>query len=143
MKKVSKGAMPELANIYNSQGRQALYRCLRERYGIQSPGSFLQRMKSNPGLAYDAGTDVFTVRNVPTDEVFMSMEELCAGTLPHVQKTPIQHTDKSVEMRNLIQELIGERLLELNRYVKLDARSRTVLIDAASLKNDGYTIVNQ
>ena len=142
MKKVSEDAMPELARIYNSEGQQSLYRCLREQYGIRQPSSFFSRMKSNPKLAYNAQNDIFGIETASSDGVFLSMDELCAGMPTRRPEATIRCSNKSEEMKNLIQELIGERLLELNRYVKLDVRSRTVLIDATSLRNDGYSIVN-
>ena len=44
-------------------------------------------------------------------------------------------------MENLIHELISDRLLELSRYVTLEASSRTILIDRTSMIADGYKAV--
>ena len=142
MKKVNDDMLPELAGIYNTEGKQELYRCLREQYGIRQPSTFFNRMKINAALGYDEQNDVFSAGKTPSDNVFMSMEELCMQNPVRCRESSMLRSDKSEEMKSLIQELIGERLLELNRYVKLDSRTRTVLIDATSLKNDGYSIVN-
>ena len=44
-------------------------------------------------------------------------------------------------MEKLIRDLIGDRLLELSRYVALDTLSKTMIIDMTSLENDGYQLV--
>lgn len=44
-------------------------------------------------------------------------------------------------MEKLIRDLIGDRLLELSRYVALDTLSKTMIIDKTSLENDGYQLV--
>ena len=44
-------------------------------------------------------------------------------------------------MEKLVRELIGDRLLELSRYVALDTLSKTMIIDKTSLESDGYQLV--
>ena len=44
-------------------------------------------------------------------------------------------------MEKLIQELLGDRLLELSRYISLDSLSKTMIIDQTSLKSAGYRVV--
>ena len=44
-------------------------------------------------------------------------------------------------MEKLIRELIGDRLLELRRYVALDYASKIMYVDESSLKNDGYQLL--
>lgn len=44
-------------------------------------------------------------------------------------------------MEKLVRELIGDRILELNRYIALESLSKTMIIDKTSLENDGYLLV--
>ena len=44
-------------------------------------------------------------------------------------------------MEKLVRDLIGDRLLELSRYVVLDTLSKTMVVDKTSLENDGYQLV--
>lgn len=141
MQKVTEYAMMELAQVYNTQGKQTMYQQLRDEYGIKQPGCFFRRMKAAAQLEYDEESDSFRIESEASGEVFMSMEELCAPVATK-QQTAAREAEREDEMRNLIQELIGERLMELSRYVKLDTRSRTVMVDVTSLKNDGYNVVN-
>jgi hypothetical protein len=44
-------------------------------------------------------------------------------------------------MEKLIQELIGDKLLAISRYVNMNTSDRTIIIDRTSLQNDGYQII--
>jgi hypothetical protein len=71
------------------------------------------------------------------------MDELCS---PISQKN-VHHSGKQgvderpVKMEKLIQELLGDRLLELSKYITLDSSTKTMMIDQTSLKSDGYHII--
>ena len=45
--------------------------------------------------------------------------------------------NRNEAMEKLIKELIGDRFLELRRYVTLDYASKIVYVDESSLKNGG------
>ncbi|WP_292146763.1 hypothetical protein [Butyrivibrio sp.] len=44
-------------------------------------------------------------------------------------------------MEKLVKELIGDRLLELSRYVVMDTLNKTMIIDKTALTDAGYTLV--
>ena len=70
----------------------------------------------------------------------MTIDELCASN-KNVKVSPVeQQPDKSKEMEKLIQELIGDRLLELSRYISINSISKTLIIDKTSLVRDGYRV---
>ena len=74
------------------------------------------------------------------DKVFMTIDELCASN-KNVKVSPVeQQPDKSKEMEKLIQELIGDRLLEISRYISINSISKTLIIDKTSLVRDGYQV---
>lgn len=75
--------------------------------------------------------------------MFMGIEELCTPMVPQSARLQTEpSTDPRPEaMEKLIRELIGDRLLELSRYVALDSLSKTMIIDKTSLMNDGYQLV--
>ena len=77
------------------------------------------------------------------DHLFMSIEELCSPVVPQrVQTAEKQLIDsRPADMEKLIQELLGDRLLELSRYISLDSLSKTMIIDQTSLKSAGYRVV--
>ena len=84
MVKIKDKNLPELAEIYNSGGKDALYKKLRETFGIKYPWSTLARMKNVDHLGYDEATDKFSVEqcNQVDENLFMSMDELCSPVRP-------------------------------------------------------------
>ena len=132
-----------LAEKYNSDGKQAMYAYLQSEYGIKNPTCTFKRMKKHPELGYHPGTDRFLFDENSAeseDKVFMTIDELCASN-KKVKESPVeQQPNKSKEMEKLIQELIGDRLLELSRYISINSISKTLIIDKTSLDRDGYQV---
>ena len=83
----------------------------------------------------------FTFHQRVEDDVFISFDELCAPKQEVSEVRPVYENEKSVAMDKLIQELIGDKLLELSRYVHMNIMDRTIIIDQTSLQNDGYQII--
>jgi hypothetical protein len=101
-------------------------------------------MKNSEELEYMPEEDKFKIHSGPSDSdnVFMSMEELCTPAVTQSQhQATIKMDSRPEAMEKLIQELIGDRLLEIRRYVTLDSLSKTLIIDKTSLVSDGYQVV--
>ena len=139
MAKIKESELINIAQIYNNEGRQAAYKLIRS-HEIKQPYAVLKRMKKHPNFIYDKGKDNFIYQDkAHSDDVFMSMEELCSP----VNIEPIQKIDnRSIAMEKLIQDLLGDRLLELSKYIILESSSKTMMIDQTSLKNAGYKVVS-
>ena len=123
-----------------------MYVLLSKQYGIKNPTCVFKRMRNKTNLAYDERLDQFfaKMRNgVNPEDVFISMDELCVSKMPEqCKKADVDYEQKrSNAMEKMIRELIGERLLELSRYVTLDSLSKTMYVDESSLKNDGYQVM--
>lgn len=102
-------------------------------------------MKNKVGLEYDPEQDCFRIESgfEASDNIFMSMEELCS---PMISQHEISGREQIAvtrpeAMEKLVRELIGDRILELNRYIALESLSKTMIIDKTSLENDGYLLV--
>lgn len=145
-RKINDSKLNELAQVYNEKGKKELYQLLRNQYGITHPYNVLQRMQSRQDLAYDVKQDRFLNQPGSTgpENVFMSMEELCAPqvlaqeTVAAQQETAVT---RSEALEKLIRELMGDRLLALSKYVFLDTMSKTIILDKTSLEVDGYQLV--
>ena len=145
MVKIADKNLPELAKVYNDGGKAALYRELRNSYGIKYPNSVLARMKTADSLGYNDTKDVFEMkaRKNLDEDLFISIDELCSPMKPqHVTAKPdAENFSKTVAMERLVKELLGDRLLELSRYVILDTMNRTMIIDKTALSDAGYALV--
>lgn len=129
----------ELALIYNTDGRGAVLNTLKNHYGVQNTHAIIKRMKKSQTLLYSPDQDSFTIQDQSTPEVaFLSMEELCCtSTLKNAKSEKLENENRSQAMEKLIHELIGDRLLQLSRYISIDMLSKTIMIDKTSLENDG------
>ncbi len=90
-------------------------------------------------------TDKFNVgkTNQADENLFMSLEELCSPVKPqHVCLVKNERTTPKAEaMEALVKDLIGDRLLELSRYLIMDPLNKTLIIDKTALIEDGYILV--
>ena len=142
--KVNEVQLKELAEEYNTIGKTALYKKLKIEYDIKNPVCVFKRMVNKPEFAYDIEKDQFTFSSINTgDNVFMSMDELCSPMVTkHASTLEKSELDsRPAAMDKLVRELIGDRLLELSKYVTIDSLSRRVIIDKNSLNLDGYELV--
>ena len=136
---------PELVELYNAEGRTAMYDLLRSKYGMKQPYFVFQRIKDSDEYEYDSESDHFTVAaGSLSDKVFMDLDELCGGQI--IKNTVVNEAScdlpaRKTAMEALVNELINDRLLTLNRYITVDSASRTILIDQTSLSQDGYRII--
>lgn len=145
MVKIDDRTLPELANIYNNKGKVGLYKHLRETYGIKQPWCVLSRMKKSQCLDYESDSDMFLSESSPQpdENLFMTMDELCSPMKPQHIMAEInpQAESKEEAMEKLIKNLIGDRLLELSRYVIMDPLTKTMRVDKTSLDAAGYTLI--
>lgn len=101
-------------------------------------------MYESQDLAYNAEADQFQTAEIQsTENIFMSMEELCSPIITqHVSSKEQQELDsRPAAMDKLIRALIGDRPLELSKYVTIDSLSKRIIIDKTTLTQDGYQLV--
>lgn len=137
--KLTENDLIELAQIYNTSGRKAMSKVLNERYQVKNTSNTLKRMAKRNLINIEVTSKKQTL---DVDDVFMSMDELCSPVIKTHQKTHVPALEtKSIAMERMIQELIGDRLLELNKYITLNATDKIVVIDKTTLSADGYQII--
>lgn len=144
MVKVNNEELVKVVQIYNDEGRTAAYDLLRSQYGVKNPYFVLKRIEKSPKFEYNQDDDCYQIHSIKeADSVFMSMDELCSPMVPqHIKETETQLIDnRPDEMEKLIQELLGDRLLELSRYIILDSSTKTMVIDQTTLKSAGYRVI--
>lgn len=142
MRRITKDQLQDFAKIYNEHGKAELYKRIKNKYEVKNPTCIFRRMKDEESLGYDSELNKFTFHKPIDENVFMSFDELCT---PRQEMVPVNSTTaestKTVAMEKLIQELIGDKLLAISRYVNMNISDRTIIIDRTSLQNDGYQII--
>ena len=142
--KINDNDLKELADLYNAAGKHTLYDVIKKRFSIKNPTCIFKRMREHPTLRYSSEKDRFETESVKnTEDVFMSMEELCSPIVPqHIHSKEQEELDsRPAAMDKLIRELIGNRLLELNKYVTIYSLSKRIIVDKTTLSQDGYKLV--
>lgn len=146
MIKIQKKDREYLASIYNTDGKQKMYRLIREKYEVSNPSLVFASMKKATYLGYDVESDCFT--NISSEineaDIFLDIESLCAKGSYRKSENLSERKfalQGHKSMDALIQELIGDRLLTLSKYVTLNAAEKVLCIDETTLKTDGYQVV--
>lgn len=142
--RITDDELKKLAELYNSEGKRAVYEVIKTKFNIKNPYQVVNRMRNKPSLYYNEEKDFFDIGNtVQPESIFMTMEELCSPIVPHhiTMKEQEEIDSRPAAMDKLIRELIGDRLLELNKYVTIDSLSKRIIIDKTTLIQDGYQLV--
>lgn len=144
MKKIKKKDYSDIIRIYNSEGKTASYDFIRSQYGLKNPYCVITRLKASSEYEYDAETDKFGGSDLKTAEgVFMNLEDLCTPiSKQQIPTAPVIRDPRPAAMEKLVHELIGDRLLELSRFITIDSLTRTIMIDHTSLAAEGYKVVS-
>lgn len=145
MIKIQKEDKKQLAITYNTEGKDAMYSVIKEKYMVKNPTCVFTSMKKAAYLAYNPENDrfMFGEQEAMEANIFLDIETLCSGKTQSEKTAGLEksevHFHKSMDM--LIQELIGERLLKLSQYVSLDPVEKVMRIDETYLKSDGYKLI--
>lgn len=141
-RQIKQSEFEELAYIYNAGGKTALYDTLRDKYNKTNVHWYRKKMMENLLLEYDEEADKFrNYKKVVNDNVFLSMEELCTPSRNEISSIATPTNDKTVALDQLVKELLGDKLLELNKYIQIDSTSKRVIVDKTALTTDGYHII--
>lgn len=145
MIKIQKEDKKQLAITYNSEGKDAMYSMIRDKYMVKNPSCVFTSMKKASYLAYNPENDRFMLSEQETMEanIFLDIETLCSGT---AKAETVVTTVKSEQtpyktMDTLIQELISERLLTLSQYISLDSVEKVMRVEESRLKTNGYRLI--
>lgn len=144
MAKIEDNKLIEITQIYNEQGRKAAYHLMTSVYEIKHPYAVMKRIRKHPKFTYDNVNDTYHyLEKTGAEEIFMSMDELCSPTqVKYGQlQQKVEINNRTAEMEKLIQELLGDRLLELSKYITLESSTKTMIIDQTSIKKAGYRII--
>lgn len=144
MSNVRRNDYEKIVKIYNEFGNKAALEYLQQNFGVKYPRDVITRIKKTPGYFYDPVTKKINV-NLENSEgsIFMEIEELCkASTIDKIDSKDLFYVESSTDFNiNVIyQELLQEKFIELNKYVKLNSYLNTISIDKVSLIANGYQV---
>ena len=140
--KVSENDFSDIVSYYNENGKSATYCFLRKTYNLKNPRYILTRIERSKRYRYDSVSDRYElVEQASETSLFMSIDELCLSASAEKESVANVTSARSTAMEKLVQELIGDRLLELTRYITMNSAGKTIAVDQTSMKADGYTVI--
>jgi hypothetical protein len=132
----------QVIDIYNKSGSAAAAELLTKSYGIKYPRNLIYRLKNTPEYMYDRSADKFAISApVDTGKIFMGLDELCMTDSPSSLQPSRNASGDVPQIKDLIQQLLVERLLELNAYVTIDHINKVATIRRSALVSMGYTVL--
>jgi len=144
MSKIRKEDYSKIIKVYNESGMKAAMEYITNNFGTKYPRDVITRIKKTPGYSYDAENKKIIEDNVSTEKtIFMDIDELCkSATCSEVEHTVVTKGGDAnkFKIEIIYQELIEEKFLELNKYIKLNRYLSTISIDKTALIADGYQI---
>lgn len=144
--RISEQEFPDIVKYYNENGKSATYRFLADTYGMKNPGNVLKRIQRSGRYHYNSAADRYEQTDSTAEAaLFMSIDELCSSAPTSARKSDTAGKTaaeaRSAATEKLIHDLMGDRLLELTRYITMSSSGRTVVVDQSSMKADGYTVI--
>jgi len=144
MPKICKEDYGKIIKVHNESGMKAAMEYIRENFGTKYPRDVITRIKKSPGYRYDAETKKIIEDNESAEKtIFMDIDELCKNAtcskVEHIVVTDVEDVKKS-EIDIIYKELMEEKFLELNKYIRLNRYLNTIAIDKTALIANGYQI---
>lgn len=144
MSKIRKEDYSKIIKVHNESGMKAAMEYITNNFGTKYPRDVITRIKKTPGYSYDAENKKIIEDNVSTEKtIFMDIDELCkSATCSEVEHTVVTKGGDAnkFKIEIIYQELIEEKFLELNKYIKLNRYLSTISIDKTALIANGYQI---
>ncbi len=141
MANVRKQDYEKIVNIFNESGEKTAMDYIQQNYGIKAPRGVISRIKQSSEFSYDKENRKIIKSSKPDESIFMGLDELCSKEItPMEHVTPVPSTRSNDILESLFRELMQEKLLELNKYIRLNRYSGTIKIDKQALIKDGYQI---
>ena len=137
----------EIIEVFNEGGKNKAEKLVQEKYGRQY--HIVQRnIAKNTGYSYSRHTKKYELINTK-EEQFLTLEELC-DTPKHSSKIEEYTTRKDTSLdlgivsdsfKELVLNLMKDRIQELNKFVFFEPSSKIISIDTKKLEKNGYTVM--
>ena len=144
MKDIIEIDFDEIANTYNQKGKGEAAKLAREKYNL----SFQQvrrRMNNKSDYYFDSKLRLYKNKSVARIESnFMTIDELeCHKLNQDLEKDlmPLSGLSITQSFEYLLNELIKDRLIELNKYVSIDLKKKQLIIHTKNLKRDCFQLI--
>ena len=124
----------KVVGIYNNEGREFAQKHLLNEYDMNL-NIFFRRIKQETNYSYRRKEKRFVIN----DTGFISIDDLCANKRV-IKTSELVTATANNTFEHLLFELMKDKLGEINKYIKLETSSRSVIVDLRSLNLAGYNV---
>lgn len=135
----------KIVEIYNTNGKQKADEYIQETYKLTVDYVYQRLVKA--GYTYNRTHKKYVLSSGQSSDGtpnFLSLEALLEPMpQPHSvnEKSFWEQPNYSNEIDTLVMELIKDKLLQLNHFMKINHHSKTVLLHRTALLKEGYKII--
>lgn len=134
--KVDKVHYDKYVEIYNDQGTQAAKEYVTMLCNMDI-NQFQRKMRRETDYIFNKSIKRYDKGAVQA-EPFMSLEELCSNTRALSTTKEIPHNGHAFD--DLVFELMRDRLIELQKFIRIDQGAKQVVVDKRLAKDQGYML---
>jgi len=128
----------KIIDIFNNEGKSSASNFVKETYGV--PYATIQRrIVKESKYRFNRNIRKYE-KVVDLNNNFLSIDELFSEKSDqNIVKEDILF-NYECNLKNLVTELIKDKLLEINKYIKFEQNSKSAIINIGKLQTDGYRI---
>ena len=134
--KVEKVHYDKYVEIYNDQGTHAAKEYVTNVCHMDI-NQFQRKMRRETDYIFNKSVKRYDQGTIEP-EPFMSLEELCSNTRTLRMTKETQSNEQA--FNDLIFELMRDRLIELQKFIRIDQGTKQVVVDKKLAKDYGYTL---
>ena len=127
----------EVITIINTKGHECAAQIVNQKYGMNYQ-AFRNRVNREGKYTYNKTLRKYELVDHQVCE-FLSLEELTLRRKVSLQDTSLS-THSLNGLETLVQELIKERLLEYNTFIRFDRHAKQISINLSYFKQQGYEV---
>lgn len=130
--------LEKVIEFYNENGHEVVAKYIVENYNV-SANVFKSILRSNNKDYYNRGAKKYlikTVAEVPSGNTFITLEDLENNR----KISGISDSFSTINNNDLFFELLTDRLIQLNNFIKLNHSTRQAYVNLTRLKSEGYNV---
>lgn len=130
--------LEKVIEFYNKNGHEVAAKYIVENYNV-SVNVFKSILRSSNKYYYNRGCKKYLIKTpteVPSDDAFMTLEELENNR----KLSGFSDSFSIINNNDLFFELLTDRLMQLNNFIKLNHSTKQVYVNLTHLKSEGYNV---
>lgn len=130
--------LDKVIEFYNENGHEVGEKYIVENYNV-SANVFKSILRNSNKYYYNRSVKKYLIKTVveePSNNTFMTLEELENNR----KLSGASDSFSTINNNDLFWELLTDRLIQLNNFIKLNHSTKQVYVNLTRLKSEGYNV---